>query len=854
MPKWGRDRPVSVETVTIADRIRSKYYSFRELLALNNECLEFMAALQEDLQYVPPLGRMLGCSLPPVFHLVRGVVERIEALTGVRQTTLTAAVDAQQLEIERYAAALDELRAPRFSAWLSEIHAGTATEVGSKAAYLGEIRNKVGLPVPDGFVITTESYRQYCGIPLWKQIRDTIGELDLNDLKAVHGASEALTAAVMALPLPRAVEVAIAGRSRALLERGGAMAVRSSAVGEGGTRTFAGQYLSLLNVRCADTVEAYRRVIAGRFSERALSYRLSTGLLEVDSPMAALFILSIPARASGIMYTRDPGDLKSKTLWVSATRGLGVEIASGRQPPDRFLVSRSRPHAVLERKIVYKQEQIVDDERGGVVSVPLPPGATDQASIQEGHLHTLAQWGVEIENHFQAPQDIEWVLGLDDRLWIVQSRPLIHTHHMRSKSRSHPKSGPKTDPLIAGGRTVYPGRTSGPAYLVDTQGDFSGAPQGAIMFLRRPSPEIIQIFPRIAGLVAEWGNITGHAAALLREFEIPAVFEMPGAFERLHDGDNVSLDAVEACVYAGVLWPPSRMEVSLAERYRERAGDPVSRKLLALNLLDPNAHNFQPAGCISAHDVLRYCHEKAIEAMFEINDAGLEQNAQFSKEMHTRLPLNIRVLDLGGGLAIDDPGARSVEPAQIVSRPFRALWKGITHPGVSWRREMPARIGDLASVLAISLTPRGGDMRPLGEKSYLIVAAEYMNLNSRLAYHYSLVDASVSDKPSSNYISFRFEGGGSTRERRSLRAWFIEKCLAKYGFRVDRRGDLVNAWYRKAPAEDTEERLDILGRLLACSSQLDMYMTSQDTMNWYVQQFLEGNYTFRKVPTPGGRG
>ena len=376
-------------------------------------------------------------------------------------------------------------------------------------------------------------------------------------------------------------------------------------------------------------------------------------------------------------------------------------------------------------------------------------------------------------------------------------------------------------------------------------------PRGAIAFLRRPSPEIIQIFPRIAGLVAESGNITGHAAALLREFEIPAVFEMPGAFERLHNGDNVSLDSVQPCIYAGVHWPPCRREVSFAGRSRERTGDPVSRKLLALNLLDPSAPNFQPSGCISAHDVLRYCHEKAIEAMFQINDAGIEQNAHFSKEMRTRLPLNVRVLDLGGGLALDDPSARSVEPSQIVSRPFQALWRGISHPGVSWRREMPARIGDLASVLAISLTPRSGDMRPLGEKSYLIVAGEYMNLNSRLAYHYSLVDASVSDTPGTNYISFRFEGGGSTRERRSLRACFIEKCLAKYSFRVDRQGDLVNAWYRKASAEDTSERLDILGRLLACSSQLDMYMTSQDTMNWYVQQFLEGNYTFRTVvPTP----
>jgi pyruvate,water dikinase len=128
----------------------------------------------------------------------------------------------------------------------------------------------------------------------------------------------------------------------------------------------------------------------------------------------------------------------------------------------------------------------------------------------------------------------------------------------------------------------------------------------------------------------------------------------------------------------------------------------------------------------------------------------------------------------------------------------------------------------------------------------LLVADEYMNLNSRLAYHFTLVDACVSDVEGRNYISFRFAGGGATWWRRNLRACFIEACLSHYGFLVDRRGDVLNAWFKKATAEQTIAKLDILGRLMACTSQLDMYMTSHDTMKWYVRQFLEGNYAFRQ--------
>lgn len=828
----------------VADRVRARYNSFRELLALNNESLEMMAGLQEDLQFVPPRRDVLGDRIATIFNRVGEVTAALERLTGMGRQPLADSLEQQRHEVERYSVVLDEQQKPRLAAWLSEITSASDNDAGSKAAVLGEIRNKVGLPVPDGFVLTTEAYRQYCGIPLWTEIRDATRDLDLGDLPAVQRISEMLTRRAMESELPRAVEVAIAARVEVLLKNGGSVAVRSSARGEGGARSYAGQFLSLLNVPAAQAVEAYKNVVAARFSERALFYRLSAGLREVDNPMAALFLLMVPARAAGIMYSRDPANPKSKNLWITATHGLGLEIASGRTPADLFIVSRSQPHGVVERNIVDKQEQLVLRDDGGVAAIPLAARERTEPSLQDGELRTLAEWAVQLEEHFHSPQDVEWVLGRDGRLWIVQSRPLVNVEASLSKAHSLPKG----EPRLKGGRTIYPGRTSGPAYLVEEIQNIGTPPPGAVVFIRKPSPEIIEIFPRIAGLVAEWGNVAGHAAALLREFRIPSVFQMEGAFECLRSGDPVSLDAGQARVYPGTLWPAVRREESVTERYAERAGDPISARLLTLNLLDPLAHNFRPAGCKSAHDILRYCHEKAIEAMFEVNDRELERGIGNLKELKTPLPLHLSVLDLGGGIAATDPAAPSVTPDEIVSRPFRGLWRGISHPGVTWTREMPTSLGDLASVLATSLAPQSGGMRALGERSYLLVAAEYMNLNSRLAYHYSLVDACLSEVPGNNYISFRFEGGGTARARRNLRACFIERCLVHHGFHVDRRGDLVNAWFRKAPPDQTTDRLDVLGRLLACSSQLDMYMESTEVMNWFAEQFIAGNYAFHGPP------
>ena len=839
MLSWRRKRKNGGQSVPAEARLRQKYASFRTLLSANNECLELMAGMQEDLRLVAPLREVFGDRVNVIWEKAGEVVSSLEKLTGESQRALTLALKQQRQEVERYLAEVQEHTPRRLSAWLSEISQGSADEVGGKAAALGEIKNRLGLPVPDGYVLTTEAYRLFCGLPLWKEIQKELRAADLDDLEGLQAISSRLTNLVMEFPIPRAVEVAISERARTLVGDTTGLAVRSSAVGEGGALTFAGQFESLINVPANKAVDAYRRVVAGRFGERALSYRLSTGVAEGASPMAVLFLPVLDAASSGILYTRDPEHPKRDALWLTSTRGLGLDIASGHVSADLFVISHHRGHAVLEQRIARKEEEIVLEPAGGVRRRQLEPAGAEVSSLEPEHRKVLAEWGARIEKHFGAPQDIEWALDRSGKLWILQARPLALAELTRSPAR------PREEPMVAGGMSVYPGRVSGVAYLAENHGSLRTVPFGSILMVRRASPDIIGILPRIAGLVAEHGNMTGHAATLLREFKIPSVFQMEGVFTHVQNGDPLSLDAVQPGLFRGSIWP--QLEVpSGEEEVRREKKDPLRQRLLTLHLLDSNAFRFRPGGCESVHDVIRYCHEKGVEAMFAMQDNEMERGPHRSKKLLATVPINLFVLDLGGGLAVDDLDADEINPSQIVSRPFQALWKGITHPAVSWTRTMSASFSDLASVIAGSFASQSGAVRALGERSYLLVAKEYLNLNSRLAYHFSLVDACLADNPSNNYIAFRFAGGGSTRQRRSLRACFLEACLVYYGFVVDRRGDLVNAWFKRAPAEQTEHNLDVLGRLLACSCQLDMYMTGRDAMRWYVDQFLTGNYSFQR--------
>jgi len=819
--------------------LRDKYDHFRRILNWNNECLERLAELQENLSFVSPRAGHLDESVQALFERTGQIVGELNALSGLEHRRLAEGLLSFQREVESYLAELRASPAMRLAASLDELDASAEPMAGGKAAVLGEIRRSLGLPVPDGFVITTEAYRRFCEQPHWVLIRDKLRRLDEAAGRDVASASEQLISLIQQAPVPPAVQVAVEARA-ALLGARDFLAVRSSAFGEAGAHAHAGQFLSLLNVPAVEAVDAYRRVVASRFSERALSYRLAFGIAEVESPIAVLFMRLVPARAAGILYTRNPSEHRSKEMWILATHGLGLDLAAGGEPADFIVVSRKRPYQVLRATVARKDRSVRPRAEGGIARVALAEGESSRQSIGEAHLRTLAEWARQIEDHFGAPQDIEWALDEDERLWILQARRLAVADSVARARGARPQG----EPLLEGGATVYPGRVSGKAWLVDPDHPLHDAPRGSVVFLRKASPEVAQVLSRIEGLVAEWGNVGGHAAALVREFHVPTVFLLPGAFDMLAGGEPVSLDASKGMLYRGAFWPGRPRAADRWFGKGRQPADPLHRRVLELKLLNPTGAGFQEKSCASLHDVLRYCHEKAVEVMFSCHDAVSRAPAAHSRRLETSLPLNILVLDLGGGIDESAPPGTVVSPEWIASRPFQAIWKGFVHPGVKWTRDMPVSFSDLTAVLAGSLSTNNYLVRALGEKSYLIVAGDYFNLNARLAYHFTLIDACLTDTPSTNYVSFRFAGGGAIRARRNLRACFIEACLTDLGFQVDRRADLVNAWLKNLEAEVLAERLGILGRLTACTCQLDMYLDSRETTEWYARQFREGNYSF----------
>ncbi len=814
--------------VAMTNTLQQKYRGLRHLLAANTELLEMMADIEADLFHLAPGECKLREAVNALLDRALLLIQDLDLLAGGRYRELFGIHGRVEAEVRQYFQADATKEAQQLSFQLGEVDARSVSVVGGKAANLGEVLKFLPSAVPTGFVITTAAYRLFLQEnELHDKIRSLMKDMSLiADRHLFRNRTEAIRSLILDSPMPAGIAEAITECVKQSPQPSPlAWAVRSSAVGEDGQLSFAGQFDSVLNIGTEELQDAYRRILASRFSDRAVQYRLIAGSTEVDTPMAVLFMPMIQARSAGVLYTRDPQAAEADKMLINSVRGLADQMAQGQANADMFEVSRKEPGVIHHQK-----------SAGDLT----PEIAHKGVSLSSADVKTLVEMALTVEEHFGHAQDIEWAIDPEGRAVILQARALRLTENSPERVRQSTRD----TPVLSGGTTIFAGRAVGEAWVFSSGGDFGAVPECSILVVEQATPEIAVALPKLAGLIAAYGNPAGHAATLIREFAVPSIFGIPEAKAVIKDGQMLSFDATHRSVYEGVLWP------DIQERVRRRVRHPPSAKpagflhdhILALNLTDPQAVSFRPKGCRSAHDIVRFVHEKAVATMFEIGDRQAARLGKTAKKLKTDVPLNLVILDLGGGLSASARQQAAVKPEDILSLPFRALWRGIIHPGVKWTGRTRISAAGFASVIAGSLTQGGASGRGLGTTNYLMVGTDYLCLNARLAYHFAMIDTMIGPATENNYVNFRFRGGGAGSQRRDLRAAFLTQVLLRSNFGVDRRGDLVTAWLRRYPQNISEEGLSLLGKLMACARQLDMVLDHPRDVGEYAERFLQGDY------------
>jgi pyruvate, water dikinase len=827
-------------------RLLLKYDAFRHLVETNTKALESMADMQAKATGEYVFDRAyVDASLSEVGALALAVVENLNLLSSGRHRALGRTLERITREMVR--ATQEEPRREEGPEVLelSLLARAPLSLAGGKTRRLAEIRNDIDLPVPDGFCITSGACWQFLAQgDLLQTVAAHIEEISLRDKDELADASRAIRDRVLAQDWPEPVARKILAAFDDLERRNGSplkVSVRSSAVGEDGEFSFAGQFDSVLNVDRPSLLRACRQVLSSQFGPRALVYVKAKGMEDGVPRMAIGIIAMVDARASGVLYTRDPKDPQADTMTIAGQWGLGCPTVDGSQTPDVFRLSGRPTPTSIEVDVSPKSRMLLCGQESGLMEVDVPGWMREEPCLTKEQAGLLGTFGDRLERHFGRAQDVEWALDSRDALYILQSRPLRISQAPKMAAEVMRKRAGLA-PILSRGVVACRGCSSGRVVVLASEEDIRHVPRGAVLVAASASPRLAEAVDRVAAFVTDRGSAAGHLATVAREFGIPAILGAGSATSLLKDGMTVTVDGELGNIYEGrveaLLSPPPTDSPEVDEPLLMKRFRAALAHITPLHLTDPRDPGFKASRCKTVHDVLRFAHEMAVQEMF---DAGrlASRETRNAIRLHSPLPMDLFFIDLGGGLDVA-PGIRTAEPGDFRCRPLIPLWQGMLR--VPWRTDAAADASGMASVLSSSLTAR--DVMALAaEPNFAIVSEHYLNLSFRLGYHFSRIDAYLGDQPEDNYASFLFQGGAGDAAGRSLRVKFLAAALEDHGFEVHVRRDALFARTHPSDGAELAPRLHTLGRLMVATRQADTMFIDVEGVERALAAFRAGDDT-----------
>ncbi|TVR69494.1 MAG: hypothetical protein EA427_08110, partial [Spirochaetaceae bacterium] len=293
---------------------------------------------------------------------------------------------------------------------------------GGKAVNLAEML-RAGLPVPAGFVVSTEAYRAVIAERnLDSSIQEILSRTAADDADQLDRAATQIQALFQAVKIPAELTVAITDAYRSLGENV-SVAVRSSATAEDlPGLSFAGQYDTFLNVTGAtELLDRIVRCWASLWNPRALSYRIKQGIRNDDLAHGVVVQKLVASDTSGILFTANPLNGRRDQLLLNASWGLGEAIVSGEVNPDQWVIDKESGRIV--ESTIARKEQMTIRTSDGIAHAEVPAEQQETPSLSDAEISELHALARIAEQHFGEPQDIEWARE-GGTIYLVQSRPI----------------------------------------------------------------------------------------------------------------------------------------------------------------------------------------------------------------------------------------------------------------------------------------------------------------------------------------------------------------------------------------------------------------------------------------------
>lgn len=830
----------------VQKKFRDRYKSFKEILSQNNAVLELIAGMEEKMSGELPLERKyVDDTVMSISEKVGKIIERLNEISENKYSSLYERFHKINEEIKKILLKKMEIPVSKYTASFEEITREMIDKFGNKNANLGEIRNRLNIPTPEGFAISTFAFKKFMDQAIsLDDIYTKLAALDTKNHDKLEQLSHEIQRLILEADIPEEISKGILSSYERLslkYNRRIMVSVRSSAVHEDGEFSFAGQYVTFLNISPELILQKYKEVIASLFSTKVISYYKTKGLPAGEMVMSVGILSMIDAKTSGVMYSIDPNNPKNGSLIISAVAGLCKSVVEGLVTPELYIVSRSHFEKLeSEFEIIQKtapeiRSMLKCKPEGEVEEVSLPQEMIGKPCLTNEQIKALAEYAIVIEKHYQYPQDIEWAIDNDGRIFILQTRPL-QILGFETLDLKVPEKVEGYKILLDKGRIACKGIGFGKAHIVKRDEDLREFPESAVLVAKHTSTDFFIVMNKTQAIVTDIGGTTVHMATLARELMIPTIVDTEIATEMIHEGHEVTVDAVNCIVYEGkvkeLIEFSGKREGPFKNTQIFKIFKKVSDLIVLLNLIDPADKQFRPESCKTMHDITRFAHQKAMQEMFKIS-VEFPEDIEVVK-LVAGIPLLIYLIDLGDAIKRD---IEKLKPEDIHSIPFQAFFKGLA--SLEWPPPRHVDVKGFLGMMAHTASIPERELEEMGEKSFALVSEEYMNFSIRLGYHLSVVESYTGEKINDNYIRFFFQGGGAERDRRIRRIHLISEVLKRIGFRTKVTEDIIDAIITKYRRTQLEEKLDILGKLTVYTKQLDAIMYDDRTAEMHLEEFIQ---------------
>ena len=445
--------------------------------------------------------------------------------------------------------------------WFDNIDADDTGRVGGKSANLGELQNEVNVPVLPGFATTADAYQTFIEeTDLKDKIENILSDFDNNDVSELQRRGEKIRAHIKEAEMPEELRKDFIESYEELEERLGVenpeVAVRSSATAEDlPGASFAGQQDTYLDVSGKkNLIKRIKDCYASLFTNRAISYREDKGFSHFDVKLSAVVqkMGRSDIGSAGVMFTLDPDSGFDNVITINSSYGLGDMVVAGEVNPDEFTVFKEN-YGIIEKKLGNKEIKEIrsEEEDQEVETVKVPQEEREKFSITDNQVKELAKYAHRIEEHYDKPMDIEWVLdGQTNELYIVQARPetvqaekdhdVIREYEMEEESQ-----------VLLEGSAIGSKIGSGTAHVLSSPKEIDRFEEGEVLVTDMTDPDWEPIMKKAGAIITNKGGRTSHAAIVSRELGVPAVIGTENATSRLDDGQEVTVDGSSS---KGKIW------------------------------------------------------------------------------------------------------------------------------------------------------------------------------------------------------------------------------------------------------------------------------------------------------------